>query len=84
MGVRNRAAILGIAAILSTPANAGEPSAGGPITWKKTTIEGKFRSEGVATADVNKFAEIVVLKLTQMTAIDGTGIHAFESLAARL
>jgi SulP family sulfate permease len=37
-----------------------------------------------ATADVSKFAEIVVLKLTQMTAIDGTGIHAFESLATRL
>jgi SulP family sulfate permease len=37
-----------------------------------------------AAADVNKFQEIVVLKLTQMTAIDGTGIHAFESLAARL
>ena len=24
------------------------------VTWKKTVIEGKFRSEGVATADVNK------------------------------
>ena len=31
-------------------ANADEP----PITWKKTVIEGKFRSEGVAVADVNK------------------------------
>jgi SulP family sulfate permease len=37
-----------------------------------------------ATADVTKFQKIVVLKLTQMTAIDGTGIHAFESLALRL
>ncbi|MGD9635216.1 MAG: SulP family inorganic anion transporter [Pirellulales bacterium] len=37
-----------------------------------------------ATADATKFAEIVVLKLTHMTAVDGTGIHAFESLAARL
>ncbi len=37
-----------------------------------------------ATADVSKFAAIVVLKLSQMTAVDGTGIHAFESLAARL
>lgn len=37
-----------------------------------------------ATADVNKFSEIVVLKLTQMTAVDGTGIHAFESFALRL
>ena len=25
-----------------------------PITWKKTVVEGKFRSEGVAVADVNK------------------------------
>lgn len=37
-----------------------------------------------ATTDVSKFQSIVVLKLTQMTAIDGTGIHAFESLALRL
>lgn len=37
-----------------------------------------------STHDVSKFAEIVVLKLTQMTAIDGTGIHAFESFAMRL
>jgi SulP family sulfate permease len=37
-----------------------------------------------ATADVTRFQEIVVLKLSQMTAIDGTGIHAFESLAVRL
>ncbi len=25
-----------------------------PVAWKKTVIEGKFRSEGVAVADVNK------------------------------
>lgn len=37
-----------------------------------------------ATTDVKKFQDIVVLKLTHMTAIDGTGIHAFESLALRL
>jgi SulP family sulfate permease len=37
-----------------------------------------------ATADVANFAEIVVIKLTHMTAIDGTGIHAIESLAARV
>lgn len=37
-----------------------------------------------ATADSKAFAEIVVLKLTHMTAIDGTGIHAIESLALRL
>ena len=37
-----------------------------------------------AAADPAKFGPIVVLKLTQMTAIDGTGIHALEWLAARL
>lgn len=37
-----------------------------------------------ATADVSAFAEIVVLKLTHMTALDATGIHAFESFALRL
>ena len=61
MGVRNWAAILGIAAILSTSADASEPGAGDRITWKKTTIEGKFRSEGVATADVNKDGKLDVL-----------------------
>ncbi len=37
-----------------------------------------------ATADLARFQQIVVLKLSQMTAVDGTGIHAFESLALRL
>ncbi len=37
-----------------------------------------------ATADVSKFGDIVVLKMTYMSAIDGTGIHAIEKLAARL
>ena len=37
-----------------------------------------------ATADVSKFGPIVVLKMTYMSAIDGTGIHALETLATRL
>ena len=37
-----------------------------------------------ATADLTKFGQIVVLKMTYMTAIDGTGIHALETLAGRL
>lgn len=37
-----------------------------------------------ATADVSKFGEIVVLKMTYMSAIDGTGIHAIEKFAKRL
>jgi hypothetical protein len=32
-----------------------------PITWKKTVIEGRFRSEGVAVADVNKDGKLDVL-----------------------
>jgi SulP family sulfate permease len=37
-----------------------------------------------ATRDLGKFGPIVVLKVTYMSAIDGTGIHALESLATRL
>ncbi len=37
-----------------------------------------------ATGDLTGFGKIVVLKLTHMTAIDGTGMHALESLATRL
>src|SRR3954462_10587169 len=57
MTARNWAAILGLSAILSTSAFASE----GRVQWKKTTIEGKFRSEGVATADVNKDGKLDVL-----------------------
>ena len=32
-----------------------------PITWKKTVIEGKFRSEGIAVADVNKDGKLDVM-----------------------
>jgi SulP family sulfate permease len=37
-----------------------------------------------ATSDVSKFGDIVVLKVTYMSAIDGTGIHSLEKLATRL
>ncbi len=37
-----------------------------------------------ATADVSKFGTVVVLKMTYMSAIDGTGIHSVENLAKRL
>jgi SulP family sulfate permease len=36
------------------------------------------------TADLSRFAPIVVLRLRNMTAIDATGLHAFEQLADRL
>jgi hypothetical protein len=54
MSLRNWAVIVGVSAILSTSALASEPGSSGRIAWKKTVIEGKFRSEGVATADVNR------------------------------
>ncbi len=51
MGVRTRtSAAVGLSAFLLTAAAADDT----PVSWKKTTIEGKFRSEGVAAADVNK------------------------------
>jgi SulP family sulfate permease len=37
-----------------------------------------------ATSDVSKFGDVVVLKVTYMSAIDGTGIHALESLGMRM
>jgi SulP family sulfate permease len=37
-----------------------------------------------ATADLSSFGEVVVLKLTYMTALDGTGVHALEGFAKRL
>jgi SulP family sulfate permease len=36
------------------------------------------------TADLNAFARIVILRLRNMTAIDATGLHAFEVLSDRL
>jgi FG-GAP-like repeat len=50
---------------LSTVLLAAHSSSGGeprtPLSWKKTVIEGKFRSEGVAIADVNKDGKTDVL-----------------------
>ena len=34
---------------------------GTSVSWKKTVIDGKFRSEGVAIADVNKDGKTDVL-----------------------
>ncbi len=61
MGVRNWTAIVGLLAVLLTSADAAEPGADDGISWKKTTIEGTFRSEGVATADVNKDGTLDIL-----------------------
>jgi sulfate permease, SulP family len=37
-----------------------------------------------ATAELSKFAPIVILRLRNMTAIDATGLHALEGLSDRL
>ena len=37
-----------------------------------------------ATANLEAFAPVVILRLRNMTAIDATGIHAIESFAKRL
>jgi sulfate permease, SulP family len=37
-----------------------------------------------ATADLNVFEPVVVLRLRNMTALDATGLHALEKLAERL
>jgi SulP family sulfate permease len=37
-----------------------------------------------ATADLSKFAPIVILRLRNMTAIDATGLHALEGFSDRL
>jgi len=39
---------------------------------------------GEATADLSRFAPVVVLRLRNMTAIDATGLHALEVFADRL
>src|SRR5580704_15413576 len=54
---------LGLSAILltMTMTSARGDDAKTPVSWKKTVIEGKFRSEGVAIADVNKDGKLDVL-----------------------
>ena len=37
-----------------------------------------------ATANIESFTPVVILRLRNMTAIDGTGIHAIETFAKRL
>jgi len=37
-----------------------------------------------ATRDLNQLGDIVILRLRNMTALDGTGVHAFEQLHERL
>ena len=52
---------LGLSTIFLMIASAHAGDKDTPISWKKTVIEGKFRSEGVAIADVNKDGKLDVL-----------------------
>lgn len=49
------------AAIVAVPAESADTKPSANITWKKTVLDTKFRSEGVAAADVNKDGKIDVL-----------------------
>src|SRR5215475_10678606 len=54
-------AALGLSAVLLTMSSARGDDKSSSVTWKKTVIDGKFRSEGVAIADVNKDGKLDVL-----------------------
>lgn len=55
MNSRVRAALLAaLIGCFSAISFAAEPAAETPVSFKKSVIEGKFRSEGVAVADVNR------------------------------
>jgi FG-GAP-like repeat len=63
MGLRSFTMALGVTALVAaaapTPTSGGEkPTA---VSWKKTVIDGKFRSEGVSVADVNRDGKLDVL-----------------------
>jgi FG-GAP-like repeat len=61
MNFRNWTAfVLGLSTIVLTMSHARGADQT-PISWKKTVIEGTFRSEGVAIADVNKDGTLDVL-----------------------
>ena len=55
------AAALLAAAAVALPALSADPPADTNVTWKKTVLDTKVRSEGVAVADVNKDGKADVL-----------------------
>ncbi len=55
------AAALSVSAVILMAGFVRGGDEGSPISWKKTVIEGKFRSEGVAVADVNKDGKLDIL-----------------------
>ncbi len=55
------ACLLGLAIFALASNNSEAVDSASPISWKKTVIEGQFRSEGVAVADVNKDGTLDVM-----------------------
>jgi hypothetical protein len=53
--------VLGLTVLFVATLRAGGADEPSPIKWKKTVIDGKFRSEGVAIADINKDGKLDVL-----------------------
>ena len=77
--------------MLLTTVLAEGPDPDTPVAWKKTVIEGKFRSEGVAIADVNKDgSRDVLIEVPRYEAPDwikhdirkpgdyGDGLHSYS------
>src|SRR4051794_39591665 len=61
MDIRTWTTGLALSALLLTTASAAMGDEPTPVSWKKTVIEGKFRSEGVAIAGVNRDGKLDVL-----------------------
>jgi hypothetical protein len=60
--MRTRVALLlSLSAVFVGVARGDHPEQASPLSWKKTVIEGKFRSEGVAIADVNRDGKTDIL-----------------------
>jgi len=54
-------AVLVLPVLFLSPAFALASDKGTPVSWKKTVIDAKFRSEGVGIGDVNKDGKLDVL-----------------------
>lgn len=61
MRIWTTAALGGLTMVLASAAAVPAGENGQPLLWKKTVVEGKFRSEGVAVADVNKDGKLDIL-----------------------
>ena len=57
----SKVAVLGVLLLTEASLIADDKPTPTPVAWKKTVIEGKFRSEGVAIADVNKDGKLDIL-----------------------